>query len=69
MQEVESGERTERALAELKDSQQIVVLESRISIVFDEGSEVSEGSEDEVEEWEGERGRARNGMSLARREY
>lgn len=68
MQEVERGE---RALADLKASQEIVVLESRVSIIFDDGSE-DEG-EREVEEvnrdGEVERGRARNGMSLGRREY
>jgi hypothetical protein len=59
--EVERGERAEQALASLKGSEEIVVLESRVSIVFDDVSE------DEYEE-ELERGRARNGMSLARRD-
>jgi hypothetical protein len=60
VEEVERGERAEQALASLKGSEEFAVLESRVSIVFDDGSE------DEYEE--PERGRARNGMSLARRD-
>ncbi|OAG06967.1 uncharacterized protein CC84DRAFT_1163246 [Paraphaeosphaeria sporulosa] len=69
VQEVENGERAERALAELKSSQEIVVLESRVSIHFDDGDEGYEGEESEGEEWERGRTDGRNGMSLARREY
>ncbi|KAF2740957.1 hypothetical protein EJ04DRAFT_547941 [Polyplosphaeria fusca] len=49
-----------------KESQERVVLESRVSIVFVDDD--TEGEEEEEEEEE-ERGRARNGMSLPRRDH
>lgn len=52
-------ERGERNLT--KGSEEIIVLESRVSIVFQDASE----DEDE----EPERGRGRNGLSLPRRMY
>ncbi|KAF9738106.1 hypothetical protein PMIN01_03389 [Paraphaeosphaeria minitans] len=47
VQEVENGERVERALTELKGSQEIVVLESRVSIHFDDGDDGYRGEESE----------------------
>ncbi|KAL1606782.1 hypothetical protein SLS60_004189 [Paraconiothyrium brasiliense] len=66
VQEVESGERAERALADLKGSEEIVVLESRVSIVFDDVTDVSDEDGDDDGEETG-RGRVRNGLSLPRR--
>ncbi|KAJ4298076.1 hypothetical protein N0V90_005975 [Kalmusia sp. IMI 367209] len=57
---VEEVESRERALN--KDSEEIVVLESRISIHFDDASS---DEDDDTEQQE----RGRNGMSLPRREY
>jgi hypothetical protein len=57
---VEEVERGEMSSAD-KANEDIVVLESRVSIVFDDGPE----SEDELRD----RGRTRNGLSLPRRIY
>jgi hypothetical protein len=53
------------------ESQVAIVLESRVSIVVDEGLEVEGGDwrdEDDVGGWEDVYGGGRNGMSLPRRE-